>query len=101
MVHQGPFALSCAGSQGPKLQGELLGAPRLLPQMVEALTRRSILGRVVVDTALERGTTLGSWKPSRHTPGARRDGSHLVLAGKGRTREALVVLVEAMAVPRW
>ena len=49
MVDQGPVIPSRAGSQGLKLQGELLGAPRLLPQMVEALTRRSTLGQVVED----------------------------------------------------
>jgi hypothetical protein len=47
MVYQGPVAPSSAGNQGPKLQRKLLGAPRLLPQMVEALTRHSALGWVV------------------------------------------------------
>ena len=42
MVDQGPVVSSRAGSQGPKLQGELLGAPRLLPQMEEALTTSSL-----------------------------------------------------------
>lgn len=49
MVDHGPVVPSSAGSQVPKLQGELLGAPRLLPQMVEALTHRSTLGRMVED----------------------------------------------------
>lgn len=47
VVYQDPVVPSRASSQGPKLQGKLLGAPHLLPQMVEALTRRSALGQMV------------------------------------------------------
>jgi hypothetical protein len=40
--------------------------------------------------------TPGSSQPSCRTPGARRDGSHWVQAGKGRSGETPVVLVEAL-----
>jgi hypothetical protein len=49
VVDKGPVVPSCSGGQGPKVQGELLGAPHPLPQGEETFTRRSTLGRVVED----------------------------------------------------
>lgn len=35
LIDKGPVVPSCSGGQGPKFQGELLGAPRPLPQVEE------------------------------------------------------------------
>jgi hypothetical protein len=66
MVNQGPVVPSRAGSQGPKLQGKLLGSPRPLPQVEEVLTCRSTLGWVVEDLVNSSNLSKTA-SPSLHT----------------------------------
>jgi hypothetical protein len=49
VVDEGPVVPTCSGGQGPKFQGEFLGAPLPLPQVEETSTRRSTFGRMVED----------------------------------------------------
>ena len=55
VVDPGPGVPSHSGGQGPKVQGELLGAPRPLPQVEQTFTRRYTLRRVVKNCAKVAG----------------------------------------------